>query len=126
MTERRPDAIERVLEFMNECEACTGYGDPETVRIFRGVTKRIREAVYGSEYATPSDPSEVLLEFRQRINALPHPHFEEGELTPEAENYLKRALCDLEAARVNTERARVSERLRELQAIRAAKEGEQS
>ncbi len=51
--EPRPDAIERVLHLMHECETCTGYGDPETIRIFRGVAQRIREAVYGE----PSKPS---------------------------------------------------------------------
>jgi hypothetical protein len=47
--EPRPDAVERVLELMHQCETCTGYGDPETIRIFRGVARRIREAVYGSD-----------------------------------------------------------------------------
>lgn len=51
----RTDAVERVLLLMAECDTCTGYGDPETVRIFRGVASRIREAVYGSV-----DPSPVL------------------------------------------------------------------
>lgn len=54
--EPRPDAVERVLHLMHQCETCTGYGDPETIRIFRGVALRIREAVYGSSDEPPVVP----------------------------------------------------------------------
>lgn len=66
--------------------------------------------------------SETLLEFRDRVVAVPRPNFDEAELTPEAAAFVKRALADLEAVRWNIEQACCTERVVELRRIRAERE----
>jgi DNA repair exonuclease SbcCD ATPase subunit len=40
--------IERVRAIADECESCTGYDASETVRIFRGIARRLRDALAGA------------------------------------------------------------------------------